>query len=285
MTPNKSAAELRNDRLNLLQEIAHELEGDVLFPVCFDATIQISSVMKSQNVTPQKMALAVQKDPLLTARLLQLANMPLHNPQNVPLISLEAAIQRLGLEHARSFIHGLTMEQLKRSANLAEFENISRFIWTHSLRTAAISRVLARRLAPRVDPELAFLTGLMHDLGAFYLLDHAAHKPDLAERPQSALYLVAQWHESVGDILLDSLKLPQELVDASREHDQPRAPVEQPRTLAEVLYVANLLAGANQEIHYMDLDDKQPATEARLPVYHGLQDEMDAACTLILNLW
>ncbi|WP_028455288.1 HDOD domain-containing protein [Chitinilyticum litopenaei] len=283
-TPDKPLSELRNDRLAMLQDIAKELEGDVVFPVCFDATVQISTVMKSQTASLQRITHEVQKDPLITSKLLKLANSVTYNPSGQQIIDLGAAITRLGMEIARSTALACAMEQLVRSRELAAFETLAHDIWQHSLRTAMCARVIAMRLT-RVNPELAMLAGLVHDLGAFFLLDRANRYPELHERPKTVEYLVAQWHESIGTILLDNLGLPEEVIEGVRENDQPRPTVENPRTLSDVIYVANLFAGGLEEIRHLDLPGQIEPVELTLPKYLDLKPEMDAACAEMMSLW
>lgn len=283
-TPDKSISELHDQRLAMLQDIAKELEGDVIFPVCFDATIQISAVMKSSTASIQRVTHEIQKDPLITAKLLRLANSMAFNPSGVKVVDLASAVTRLGMENARSVALACAMEQLMRSRDMVAFEDISKAIWQHSLRTAMIARVIARQLT-RVNPEIAMLAGLVHDLGAFYLLDRARHYPELVERPKTVAYLVAQWHESIGTILLDNLGLPEEIIEGVRENDQPRPTIENPRTLSDVIYVANLFAGGLEEIRLLDLPVEVEPAELTLPKYLALKDEMDAACADMLSIW
>ncbi|MBE9609718.1 HDOD domain-containing protein [Chitinilyticum piscinae] len=283
-TPNKTIDQLRDDRLAMLQDIARELEGDLVFPVCFDATIKISGIMKSPTASLQRIAQEIQHDPLITAKLLQLANSVAYNPSGSPVHDVAQAINRIGLDTARGVALGCAMQQLRSSAELAQFEDYSRTLWLHSLHTAAIAKVLARSLT-RVNPELAQLAGLVHDLGAFYLLDRARNYPELLERPKTLQYLIAQWHESIGTIVLDNLALPEAVIDAVRENDVPRPTVETLRTLSDVVYVANLFAGGMEEVMLLDLPEPHQALELNLPCYLELKPAMEQACKELVGLW
>ena len=56
------------------------------------------------------------------------------------------------------------------------------------------------------------LAGLVHDLGAFYMLYRSAQYEELRLRPDTVKYLILQWHESIGVSLLDALGVPEEIV-------------------------------------------------------------------------
>lgn len=55
--------------------------------------------------------------------------------------------------------------------------------------------------------------GLVHDMGAFYMLYRAVQYEDLRQRPETVKYLIAQWHESLGVSLLGALEV---LIRSSR---------------------------------------------------------------------
>ena len=64
----------------------------------------------------------------------------------------------------------------------------------------------------RINPDQAFLAGLVHDLGAFYMLYRAAQYEELRMRPDTVKYLMLQWHEGIGVSLLNALGLPEEII-------------------------------------------------------------------------
>ncbi|SMC25319.1 HD-like signal output (HDOD) domain, no enzymatic activity [Andreprevotia lacus DSM 23236] len=282
-SPDKNAAELKNERFAMLEDIAQELSGDVVFPTCFDSTIQIGTVMRSPTATLARIAAAVSADPLVASKLLQLANSAKYNPGGPAITDLENAIRRLGMLNVRTTALACAMAQL-RSSKQDKFEPMSKALWEHSLKTAAFARVLATRLT-RVNPDTAMMAGLVHDLGAFYMLDRAGHYPELVERPASVAYLIAQWHESIGYSLMAALELPEEIVEAVQEHDQPMPPVTELHTLKEVIFVANLFAGGLDEWARLDLGTPLERPELTQPEFAALQDEMDEAYRNLLHVF
>jgi putative nucleotidyltransferase with HDIG domain len=147
-----------------------------------------------------------------------------------------------------------------KSRNLTAFDSISRNAWEHSLRVAAIARVLARRIG-RINPDEAMLAGLVHDIGIFYLLYRAAEYPEYRENPAAIIELISGWHEGIGESLLHILGLPDRITDAVRDHDRLQN-VETPCSVRDVLYFANLLAGWDADWLPAPVDEQEAAIRA-----------------------
>lgn len=226
----------------MLEDIARELAGDVVFPTYFDVAVHIRNILRQPDVSLAEVVRAVDLEPLICAKLLRLANSVAYNPGGEPVVDVQHAVARLGFDLVRITALAFAMDQLRRSHDLVAFQNLSRDIWEHSLMAAAAARVVARRMT-RLNADEAMLAGLIHDLGAFYMVYRAAHYPELREDPALVRQLLLLWHESIGESLLNALGLPEEIIQGIHEHDQPRSDLHTPRTLGDVVYMANLLAG------------------------------------------
>lgn len=271
---DKTGSELNAQRFQMLEDIAKELSGEVVFPTYFDAAVRLRKAMQDPNQSLDAIANALGIEPLISTKLLHLANSVLYNPSGNPVRSLQAAISRLGLDTVRSTALAIAMNQLLRSKDMADFSDLTRNLWEHSLRTASAAYVIARRLT-RYKPDEAMLAGLVHDLGAFYMLYRATQYPELRSRPDSVRYLIIQWHESIGHTLLLALGLPEDLAEAVREHDQPRqAPPAVPRNLTDIVYVANLMAGGAHEWLHQDTEKGIIERQTLDAAYIALQDEI-----------
>lgn len=279
-----SATELKNKRFQLLEDIAKELQGDIVFPTCFDVSARISEIMRSDSASLQQIAQEIQHDPLVTSKILQLANSASYNPSGHNTTDTEKALSRIGLEIARPAALACALTQLAQTNATSIFASELKSLLIHSLKTAAIAKVFAQKMT-RIAPETAMLAGLIHDLGAFFILHRVTNYPELIERPESVRYLVAQWHESIGTILLDALGLPIEIINAVQEIDIPRTQITQPRNLSEIVYLANLFAGGFSEMQKLDLPNLQEPLELKDPHYTALSTDMDDACAEMLNLW
>jgi putative nucleotidyltransferase with HDIG domain len=169
----------------------------------------------------------------------------------------------------------IVMSQLMRAKGMANFAELTHALWDHSIKTAAAARIIAKNLT-RLNPEEAMLAGLIHDLGAFYMLYRATQYEELRHRPDSVRYLIIQWHESIGVSLLNAIGIPEEIVDATVDHDQVRPTPSPIRSLPEVVYVANMLAGGHFEWLMQDQSDYPADLTLLNEKYDYLLPEIDA---------
>lgn len=272
---NKTGDALRAQRFQMLADIAKELAGEVVFPTYFDAVLRLRKTLQDPNQSLGKIAAAVAVEPLISAKLLHLANSVAFNPGGTEVLDLQAAIARLGINVVRSTALSIVMTQLLRAKGMAAYSELTHTLWDHSINTAAAARIIARKLT-RINPEEAMLAGLIHDLGAFYMLYRATQYEELSQRPESVKYLIIQWHESIGVSLLNALGLPEEIVKATEDHDRLRPPPNPVRTLADVIYVANMLAGGHFEWTMQDLPMCSADLEALEIQFADIKPEIEA---------
>lgn len=246
-----------NIHFRILEDIAQDLSGEVNFPTCLDAAIMVRNTLKDPNVDLDRVARAVGVEPLIASKLLKLANSVAYNPAGLSITEVKTAIGRIGFDAVRTISLAVAMDQIIKSRNLSAFDHFARITWDHTLQTAAVARVLARRIG-RVSPDEALLAGLVHDIGIFYLLYRAAEYEQYRQHPDLVVPLVLGWHESIGESLLHILGIPERIIEAIRDHDQLRN-TDNPCSLSDVVYFANLLAGGNFE--WLS-DDPRPEEEA-----------------------
>lgn len=280
---DKKDEALKAQRFKMLEDIAREMSaGDISFPTCFDAAMKIRNALRDPDVSLRQVAKVVAMEPLVATKLLRVANSAAYNSSGKSMVDVESAVMRLGVEMARSIAFAVAMDQLLRSKDLVVFSEFSRDLWAHAMRTAAGARVLAQTFT-RLNRDEALVAGLIHDLGAFYMLYRAAQYEELRVRPDSVRYLIVQWHESIGESLMNALGLPEHIIEATRDHDQPRPPVDVPRTLSDVVYVANLLAGGAEEWSRAGTLNSEERPELRNPDYLALMGEINAEYQELLN--
>ncbi|PKO36788.1 MAG: metal-dependent phosphohydrolase [Betaproteobacteria bacterium HGW-Betaproteobacteria-6] len=226
----------------ILEDIARDLSGDINFPTCLDAAMLVRNALKDPFASTEQVVQAIGTEPLISSKLLRLANSVAYNPSGKLVSDLHSAIKRLGFDIVRTTSLAVAMDQMLKSKNLAAYDHIARQTWEHSLQVAAIARVLARHLG-RVHPEMAMLTGLVHNIGIFYLLFRAAEYPEYRNNEPAMIELLVGWHEGVGESLLHILGLPASITDAVRDQSH-LSRVESPCTISDILYFAIVLSGA-----------------------------------------
>ncbi|HNM21045.1 MAG TPA: HDOD domain-containing protein, partial [Rhodocyclaceae bacterium] len=195
---------LNAQRFQMLEDIAKELAGEIVFPTYFDAALRLRKALQDTDQPLARIVAAISLEPLIAAKLMKLANSALYGGSSAAVRDLGSAIQRLGLETVRTTALAIAMGQMLRSKEMAPFSDLTRQLWDHTLKTAVAARLLAKSHT-RLNPDEALLAGLVHDLGAFYMLYRAAQYAELRARPETVKYLIVQWHEGIGVSLLNAL--------------------------------------------------------------------------------
>ncbi|UCV18404.1 HDOD domain-containing protein [Ferribacterium limneticum] len=231
----------RSIHFHILEDIARDLSGDINFPTCLDAALLVRNALKDPFASTDQVVQAISIEPLICSKLLRLANSVSYNPAGEQISNLNNVVRRLGFDIVRTTSLAVAMDQMLKSKNLAAYDHIARQTWEHSLRVAAIARVLAGHLG-RVPPDNAMLTGLVHNIGIFYLLFRAAEYPEYRNDEPAMIELLAGWHEGIGESLLHILGLPASITDAVRDQSHLSS-VESPCTISDILYFAIVLAG------------------------------------------
>ena len=122
----------------------------------------------------------LQAEPLLSARVVALANSPAFNRSGQEVTDVGTAVSRLGFRAVRSLAMALVTRQMSGASPMPAHREMAARLWQHTANVAALSRVLARRVT-RQDPETALFAGLIHEVGAFYLISRAKDYPVLID--------------------------------------------------------------------------------------------------------
>jgi HD-like signal output (HDOD) protein len=268
---NNAAAHNAALHFHILEDIAQDLSADANFPTCLDASLNVRNTLKDPLVSIDKVSQVVNVEPLISTRLLRLANSVAYNTSGSDITEIRQAIQRVGFETVRTTSLGVAMEQMLHSRNVSAFEDIARLTWEHSLQVAAIGRVLARRIG-HIRSEDAMLVGMVNNIGVFYLLYRAADYPEYHDNREAMLELLTGWADSIGENLLAVLGLPEPILTAIHTHNSQKHNND-PFSLADVLYYACLLAENNCPwLGYSNLASGEQAEQDRAR-YADLLDE------------
>jgi HD-like signal output (HDOD) protein len=225
----------------VLEDIAKDLSGsEISFPTFLDITFQVRTALKDPNLSVDQLAKLVGAEPLMSTKIIRMANSVALNPSGREIADVKNGIIRVGMEAVRTVSFAVAMEQLLKSKQMQPFEDISRRLWEHTAHVAALARVLARKIA-KINGDEAMFTGLVHDIGVFYLMSRAAGFPELVADKAELHALLVGWHDSIGHALLSALGSPESVLVAVQEHETDRE-IKELKSLSDVLYVANKIA-------------------------------------------
>ncbi len=211
-----------------------------------DVVYRIENTANDPNCGARDIAAVIETDPPMSARILRLANSAYYRSSGVEIGSIAQAVARLGLKEVRKVC--LAIAAMRIFVRSSQHIDHRRF-WHHSLTVAAATRTVAKRMhGVRIDPDEAYIAGLLHEVGSlvfdqyFTNLYAIVHKE--AERAQRAVHLVENEylqlnHGDVGAELLTRWQLPARLVEAVRHHHNPSQASAEHRSLCQLVHIAD----------------------------------------------
>ncbi len=204
---------------NLL--VSHFDGHDLTMPALPQVAERVIGRLGSRQCDFTEIADDVATDQVLAATVLRTVNSPYYRAYD-QITSLNAAVTRLGAKALRTIM----MQQALRAATFGKqsSDEFSDIIWLRSLASAEVMRGLAN--FTMVDPEEAFLIGLLHDIGNVIVLRLLFERGSYL-RPGIDLetfeYLCYESHQEFGELVADAWKLPEGLKDLiSNHHEIPR---------------------------------------------------------------
>ncbi len=128
-----------------------------------EAAQRILQVTQDPNADLGHLEVAVASDPVLSARVLQVANSALYG-QHHQVGSVRRAVQLLGLDATRAMAFALAVSALGRDG-----DQVAHDLYDHALVTAGLMQLLAPAV-PGVHGGLMYVAALTHDIGLQLLL-------------------------------------------------------------------------------------------------------------------
>lgn len=108
----------------------------------------------------------VNKDPVMSAAVLRLANSVYFNPIGAYIGDIERAVIKLGIDGLRSVLSAAVMQPIIQRDS-PYFTHTGQRLWTHSLNTAVACEIIGH--ARRQERFKVYLMGLVHDIGKITL--------------------------------------------------------------------------------------------------------------------
>jgi HD-like signal output (HDOD) protein len=178
---------------------------------------EILELSRKPSARIEDLASLLEREPLLAAKVLKLANSALYGGTGA-VATLKQALVRMGLAQVRDVVMEAAYQMTVLRAE--GFNDTLEAIRRHSTAVAWVSRAIARNTS--MEAENAFLIGLLHDVGlSVGLLGLAewlkANKRPQRLRPEHWL-AVERLHDEIGGQVLTSWKLPPALVLVVRNH-------------------------------------------------------------------
>jgi HD-like signal output (HDOD) protein len=244
------------DKIQALSVIVAEAKrGELVFSTNVAASLKLQKALDDPDFSADAASKLVMNDPLLSARVVAVANSASYNHSGNPATSVKAAVARIGSRTLRAIIASTVVRQLAGASKSPHIRQLTQQLWEHTAQVAAMAQVIARRVT-KLDPETALFAGIVHEVGGFYLLSRADEYPMLLDQNPPPLTSVSAdglpsfgdslidketAEASIGRVVLDNLMLPQPVREAVESlwiglRAMP------PETLGDTLLLANDLS-------------------------------------------
>lgn len=226
----------------ILSKIAEVAARDeLIFPTTAEMALKVQRVLDDPDCSIDQLAKLVRADPLLSARVVAVANSVIYNRSGRSIDDPKSAVSRIGFNTLRVLAAAVVVRQMEGMARTPAHRELAVRLWEHTAHVAALSQVIARRVT-HVNPDTAFFAGIIHEVGGFYLISRAVDFPGLLEAEHGSLLAWdAGGAAEVGRAVLTRLGAPAPVLEAIEGMWQGYLAMP-PQSLGDTLLLADQLA-------------------------------------------
>lgn len=238
------------------------------FPVLPVTVMRLMAVTSDPASSAKDVVDVILTDQSLCLTVLKISNSVLFGrPRQVD--SIKTAVAILGfneVQHialAKALVNSFSRVAKQHKASIDKF-------WEHSFVCGMVARVIAQRL--HIAPDMAFMGGLIHDIGKLIMLETFADDYALdwmisfssEQMRQEELQLFSFSHDKVGGHLLRKWLFPANLIAAVEAHHGPDQATEE-KGVAAIIQLADILSFYCCNKVSMDKDDVVTTIHHALP--------------------
>jgi HD-like signal output (HDOD) protein len=179
-----------------------------------DVAMQLLALSNKADARAADVVRLLEQDEMLAASVMRLISSPIYSSRS-KITSLQEAVVRLGFKVVRDMVFEVTL----RSGvfDVEEYAQTIQQVQRHSTVTAYIARIVCNKA--RIDGDVAFLCGLLHDTGFAGLLFAITHFEGAESPPLDQLWAeVDALHERASGILATLWGLPDGVSDIVGHH-------------------------------------------------------------------
>lgn len=204
--------------------------GEIPLPAVPAVLVSLRAMVMVPDCNLDAIASKIETDQRLSVDILRMANAA-HFARLGRATSVRVAVQRLGLRHVHNLVETLFLQGFCKGREGRTRDSLTQ-VWRRSVARAIAMRALAD-LAPaeaQVDGDVAYLCGLMADVGASLLLwvDSERGGTGMASTPAGSdprgPTVLQRHHEDLGAMLLERWGFEGTVVALARHHHQAAEP-------------------------------------------------------------
>lgn len=202
--------ELSNNQLiHMFAE--HFINDELEIPSLPDIAIRLRQAMK-QEIGIEEAVKIIQLDPVISAKLVEVANCPLYI-STIPAKSCFEAVKRIGLNATRDLVISLSIKNIYKG-NSTKIKHHMDKLWKQSLYLSSLSFVLAS-ISKQQKPEEALLAGLICDIGVIPFLNFVANLPPEYCKEEEIKSAIPAIKGIVGAFILRNWGFPEEFIEVA----------------------------------------------------------------------
>lgn len=231
-----------------MQQVSNDIRNRLLsarLPAMPQILLKLMERCQNEGTGMSELADLIAKDPGITSKVLGVANSSAFH-RNGKTLGLESALATLGTDMIRTLVINESVFQVFNSMNQTNGIDLRAF-WKHSLTVAVIAKSLAAE-SGAVNPEEAYLAGLLHDVGRLALLSATDHEfaflffaSDDDRLPDVESGQLNLNHTEAGAILADRWHLDSFLSDCLLYHHRSAA-IDNAHPLVRTVILAHLIS-------------------------------------------
>jgi HD-like signal output (HDOD) protein len=238
-----------------------------------DLSLRIRQVANDADASVEELAGVIRVEPVLSARVIRMANSVIYNRAGRRVGSVADSIPRIGIANVRVLALIVAMDQLAQEHRSRPMRELAAVVWRHSLDVGAWAYALSRHLHVGAS-DSALLAGLMTDIGALCLIARVGAYPSIADDADAFADIAALWNGALTHAIVERMGLPADVahaLDASVAADLHWPPA----SLRALLDLAQLAARSPQPLDREGrdaLERRRDAARARagVPAYDEL---------------
>ena len=211
--------------MQTISELENKLEELPLLPTVI---VRLLALDANDDDYFERVLELSQEDPTFALRIIRLSNSSTSAPV-APITTLRDAVIRLGVKSVAGLVTSLSAVRVFIPTKQGE-----KNLWVHSIQVAVCAKIIAQIATKlKVNPEQAYICGLMHDIGRFVLFDQASEELNLVEEsnwdsPEQLVIteneLYGFNHSELGGRVCNKWGLPESMVDVVANHHAYKLP-------------------------------------------------------------
>lgn len=235
-------------------------QGKIKLPVLPGIVTQVRRLLENHDSTIEDLAKIIEKDIVISTRLVFIANSPLYRGIDKA-EDLNSALLRLGMKAASGVVSTLVSKDLFNSDNKGVNELLQK-LWIHSFACGCYGKQLAQETGIE-NPDTVFLMGIVHDIGKMLLIRAISDiYPEQSFENLELILGIHELHTTFGGVLLKKMHFASEFIRIAELHHWDDFSSDNDKELL-VIHLADFLANRTG-FRFFNLEQAEDKTDTDL---------------------